>query len=476
MFAFSEPKDVIIVGSGPNGLAAGIRLTEAGLSVGILEAHHTIGGGTRTAELTGPGLLHDVCSAVHPAGYLSPYLKTLPLEAHGVEWLFPEASVAHPLDSGEAILLHESVEQTAAQLGKDRKTYQDLMGYFSAHGADILKDSMAGVGVPSKPLPFLRFGLHGGLPAHALARILFRTQAARALFAGCAAHSILPFSKLTTGAMGLMFLLMGHLCRWPIIKGGSQRLAEGLASIFRAQGGEILCDARVTTFQDIPNAKYVLFDTDPKQLADIAEAELPKSYVDKLRRFNFGPGIFKVDIKLDEPIPWRNKNCAKASTVHLGGTLEEIAAGERDAWEGRHPQTPYVLLAQQSVLDETRSSDGTHNAWAYCHVPAHSTVDMTNIITSQIERFAPGFRDTIVQTHTMSCQDFYTYNRNYCGGAITGGATDITQLFTRPVGLFNPYQTPNQKIWICSASTPPGGGVHGMCGFHTANRLLQHMK
>ncbi|MEO0895667.1 MAG: NAD(P)/FAD-dependent oxidoreductase [Bacteroidota bacterium] len=468
--------DLVIIGSGPNGLSAGIYLAQAGYQVLILEAAESVGGGMRTAELSIPGFHHDVCSAVHPTGYLSPYFKELELEKYGLEWVFPEASVAHPLDDGPAVLLSKSVEETAIRLGRDAKAYKRLIGPIANNIEGLLADSLGPLSFPKDPINFVRFGMRAGLPANFLSKLVFKEEAARALFAGCAAHSILPFSKLFTAALGVVFLATGHAVDWPMPKGGSQSLANALLACFEKAGGSIEFGKRIKNFSELPEAKAYIFDTDPFQLAHICKDHLPSSYKNKLLRYHFGPGVFKIDYALKEPIPWKDPNCLKASTIHVGGTLEEIAQGEKEAWEGKISQSPYVLMAQQSQFDPTRAPEGQHTCWAYCHVPFGSTVDMSEIIENQIERFAPGFRDVILAKSSMNSPAFEAYNPNYVGGAVTGGAADITQLFTRPVGLINPYSTPNEKIFICSASTPPGGGVHGMNGYHAAKAVEKQLK
>jgi len=464
--------DAIIIGSGPNGLAAAIELARNGQKVLIVEAAETIGGGTRTAELTLPGFYHDYCSAVHPMGVLSPYLKTLPLAKYGLEWVYPEISVAHPLDNEPAVLLSKSLEETAANLGVDAKTWKNLFAYFIKNGEALLADSLKPLGIPKHPILLARFGLNALWPATTYSKFKFKGERAKSLFAGCSAHSFLPLDFYFTAAMGMMFSLTAHLVDWPVAKGGSASITNAMAAYFKDLGGEIQTSFLVKNLKDLPTAKAYLFDTDPKQVANIADAELPAAYKKRLLKYNYGPGVFKVDWALDGPIPWRDSNCLKASTVHVGGTMEEIAISERMAWEGKHCEKPFLILCQQSQFDATRAPEGKHTGYAYCHVPKGSTKDMTTAIEQQIERFAPGFKDIILKKHTTNSLDFYQYNPNYFGGAITGGAADITQLFTRPVARIDPYTTPNPKIFMCSAATPPGGGVHGMCGYWAARSVL----
>ncbi|PIB35304.1 FAD-dependent oxidoreductase [Reichenbachiella sp. 5M10] len=468
--------DVVVIGSGPNGLSAGIALAEKGLQVLIVEGAETVGGGTRTSELTLPGFRHDVCSAVHPMGYLSPYLKTLPLEKFGLEWIVPNASAAHPLDGEEAVLLYKSMEETSLNLGVDGEQYKKILAPFVSRAEDLLSDSLKPLGIPQNPWLLARFGLKALQPATFYARHAFSDPRMKALFAGCTAHSVLPFDKFFTTAMGLMFLVTGHVENWVIPKGGSQQIANALAGYFESLGGEIQCSMRINEWKELPVAKRYVFDTDPVQLANIAREKLPPSYKNRLKNYQFGPGVFKIDYALDGPIPWSDPRCLDASTVHVGGTFAEVAASEKDAWEGRVSDKPFVMLSQQSQFDPTRAPEGKHTGWAYCHVPNGSTVDMTDAIENQIERFAPGFKDIILAKATMTTQDFYQYNPNYLGGAITGGAADIFQLFTRPVARIDPYSTPNPDLFICSASSPPGGGVHGMCGYHAAQSVLKSLK
>jgi phytoene dehydrogenase-like protein len=464
--------DAIVVGSGPNGLAAAIELARHGRSVQVVEAAEQIGGGTRSTELTLPGFVHDVCSGCHPMGVLSPYFRRLPLDQHGLRWMRPRASVAHPLDDQPAVLLRRSLAETAAGLGSDAAAYQRLLGPFVRHGEALLADLLAPARLPRHPLRMGRFGALAVLPATTLLRRWFEGERARALLAGCAAHSILPLERMLTAALGMIFALTGHLDDWPVAEGGSQSIARALASYLQTLGGTIETGRRIGSLADLPPSRAVLFDTSPAQLANICESELPARYVRRLRRYRYGPGVFKIDWALEGSIPWRDAQCLQASTVHLGGTLEEIAAAEAAVWRGEHPERPFVLLLQQSQFDATRAPSGKHTGYAYCHVPAGSTIDLTGVVERQVERFAPGFRDLIAARHTMTAADFEVYNPSYVGGAITGGVADLGQLFTRPVARLDPYSTPNPRLFLCSASTPPGGGVHGMCGYFAARSVL----
>ncbi len=464
--------DAIIIGSGPNGLAAAIHLARNGWKTLVLEAASTPGGGMRTTELTLPGFHHDVCSAVHPMGMASPFLRSLELEKHGLEWLQPEVPLAHPLDQGRAVVLHRSLEETCAGLGRDGARYRRFFAPLIAHADDLYEDLLKPAGIPKHPITMARFGIGAGLPATIFSKY-FATEEARALFGGNASHSVMALEHLLTSAIGLVLQISAHAVGWPIPKGGSQNIAASMIRCLEALGGEVRCQTPIQSLADLPPAKAYLFDVSPKNLAMICGEDLPSSYRQKLEAYRHGPGVFKVDYALNTPIPWANADCRKAGTVHVCGTFAEIAASERAAWEGKHTDKPFVLLAQPSITDATRAPDGKHIAWAYCHVPNGSTEDRLEIINAQIERFAPGFRDCILATHTMNCAAMEAYNPNYIGGDVVGGVTDWKQLFTRPVGLWNPYATPNPRVFICSASTPPGGGVHGMCGYWAAESVMK---
>lgn len=467
--------DAIIIGSGPNGLSAAVELARSGAKVLVLEGATSIGGGTRTDELTLPGFQHDFCSAVHPTGLLSPYWQQLPLSQFGLEWLLPPASVAHPLDDEEAVILTQSVEETAAGLGVDERAWQKLVQPFLKNPEGLLADSLKPLGIPKHPFLLARFGLKAMWPATHLANWSFSSHRSKALFAGCAAHSVLPLDMAFSSAIGLMFAVMGHMANWPVAKGGSMQISLALAKYLTSLGGEIQTNQLITRFDQLPPAKVYLFDTDPVQLAQIAEDQLPASYRRRLNKYHFGPGVFKLDWALSQSIPWKDARCLTASTVHVGGKLAEVAASEKAAWKGIHTDKPFVMVCQQSEFDPTRAPAGQHTGYAYCHVPHGSTKDMTAAIEQQIERFAPGFKSTILARHKTSTQAFETYNPNYVGGVITGGAAHLSQLFTRPVARLDPYTTPNPSIFICSASTPPGGGVHGMCGYYAAKSALKRL-
>ncbi len=469
----TDALDAVVVGSGPNGLSAAVALARAGASVLVVEGREDIGGGTRTSELTLPGYLHDVCSACHPLGILSPFFRSLPLEEHGLRWVQPPVSVAHPLDGEDAVLLRRSLPETAHGLGEDAHAYERLLAPLLGDPHALLGDVLGPLRIPRHPVRMLRFGLKAIRSAAGLARGRFRGERARALFAGCAAHSVLPLERSMTAALGLLFCMAGHVTEWPVAEGGSAAIARALAGVLASHGGSVQTGRFVRTLADLPPARAYLFDTSPADLASIAEAVLPASYVRRLRRYRYGPAVFKMDWALDGPIPWSDPAVLQASTVHLGGTLDEIAASERAVWRGEHGDRPFVLLCQQSQFDRSRAPGGKHTGYAYCHVPAASTVDMSPVIEAQVERFAPGFRERILARHTMNAVDFERYNPAYVGGAIGGGVVDIGQLFTRPVARIDPYTTPNPRIFLCSAATPPGGGVHGMCGYFAARAVLR---
>jgi len=471
----STDYDVVIIGSGPNGLSAANALVDQGLSVCVIEGKDSLGGGLRTEEVTLPGFHHDMCSAIHPMGVLSPYMRTLGLEDYGLNWCFSRSSVGHPMDDGPAVLLTKDLAETAQGLGVDKDAYIKLIAPFLAQGPSLLADLMAPLQIPKHPFLMARFGMMGLRPATSLANSLFKGERAKGIFGGCAAHSILPLNWAGTGALGLIFALTAHLENWPAARGGSASIAAALVRRFEEKGGACRTGEYVENLDDLPSSRFVLFDTSPAQLRSIAGDALPAGYRNRLGNYVYGPGVFKLDWALNSPIPWRDPMLRGASTVHLGGTLGEMAASEGAVWLGDHPQKPFVLLCQQSELDPSRAPEGKHTGYAYTHVPSGSTFDMTEAIESQVERFAPGFKDTVLHRRATNAKDFSQHNRNYVGGAIAGGAATLTQLFTRPVARLNPYTTPNPRLLICSASTPPGGGVHGMCGYYAAKTVLKRM-
>lgn len=465
--------DAIVVGSGPNGLAAAIELARAGKSVAVLEAADTPGGGCRTAELTLRDFHHDVCSAIHPLAVASPFFRSLPLANLGVKPIEPPVQLAHPLDDGSAVLLYRSIDTTAESLGGDGRAYRRLMRPLVDH-ADVLMSQILGpLRLPRHPVKLAAFGVRAIRSAEGLARSHFEEPRARALIAGISAHSMLPLDRTPTAAYGLMLAAVGHAVGWPLIEGGSQRITRALVAHLESLGGEVITGWPVKSLTELPQTSAVLFDLTPRQVLAIAGDALPGLYRRKLSRYRYGPGVCKVDFALSEPIPWKAEGLGDAATVHLGGTLEEIAASEAAANAGRHHDRPYVLLAQQSLFDGSRAPAGKHTAWAYCHVPSGSERDMTEVIEGQIERFAPGFREIVLARSVLSAKAIETYNANYIGGDINGGVEDLRQLFTRPVARLNPYTTPNKSLYLCSSSTPPGGGVHGMCGHWAAKAALK---
>ncbi|MGH8163692.1 MAG: phytoene desaturase family protein, partial [Rhodanobacteraceae bacterium] len=466
--------DAIVVGAGPNGLAAAITLARAGCSVRVLEANPTVGGGARSAELTLPGFVHDLCSAIHPLAVGSPFFQTLSLERSSLDWIQPPIALAHPLDDGSAVGLRRGVPATADSLGKDAPAYRRLMQPLARDwkklAAEFLQPLLQ---FPRHPFVLARFGIEALAPASALAKFCFRGEAARALFAGLAAHSFLPLEALASAAFGLVLGAAGHAVGWPLPRGGAQAIADALAMRLRELGGEIETGRRIENLQQLPKARVVLFDTTCWQFARLAREQLPDRYRQRLERFRHAPGVFKIDYALSEPAPWRAEECRSAGTVHLGGTLEEIAIAEREVARGRHPAKPFVLVAQQSLFDQTRAPAGRHTLWAYCHSPHGSDTDLSAVIENQIERFAPGFRDCILARHTANAADLQHANPNLIGGDISGGSNHLWQLLARPVVSPHPYRTPAPGVYLCSSSTPPGGGVHGMCGYHAARTALR---
>ncbi len=467
-----ETFDVVVIGAGPNGLAAAVRLAQAGHSTLVLEAAHTIGGGTRSAELTLPGYLHDVCAAVHALGMSSPVLAHETLGDHTPTWVWPEIPLAHPLDGGRAGVLHRDLAATVDGLGRDGKSWHRLLRPL-VDNWDQLSPQLLGplLSVPRHPLVMARFGMKALQPASLLVR-RFKTDEAAALFGGCAAHAFLPLSRPLTSAFGLMLTASAHVGGWPFAAGGSQAVADALAARLIELGGEIRTDTMVRDLAELPPHRVVLFDTNPTQLASIAGDALPSRYRKRLRKFHHGPGAFKIDYALSAPVPWTNEACRRAGTVHVVGTFAELAAAEKAVSVGKMPDRPFVLVAQPSLFDPARAPDGKHTLWAYAQVPHGYTGDATDAIEQQLERFAPGFRDVVLERRVATPTALEEYNPNYVGGDIAGGAHSGLQLVFRPTISRRPYVTPNPSLFLCSASTPPGAGVHGMCGWHAAGKVL----
>jgi phytoene dehydrogenase-like protein len=464
--------DAVVVGSGPNGLAAAITLAREGRSVLVVEAAETVGGGVRSAELTLPGFVHDVCSAIHPLARASPFFAELPLADHGLELVEPAAPLAHPLDDGTAVMLEHSVEETAAGLGRDGDAYRAVMGLFVERSANLLPFLLGHSPLTRRPLLAARFGVHALRSAVAFSK-RFEGERARALFAGLAAHSIQDLRRPPTASFGLVLGILGHTHGWPLVRGGSQRLADALAAHLRTLGGEIELGREVESVDELPDAGVTMLDLTPRQILRVAGHRMPARYARALRRYRYGPGVFKIDWALDGLVPWTAQECARAATVHVGGSLEEIVASEAAVWEGNISERPFVLVAQQSPFDETRGPEGKHTLWAYCHVPNGSSGDMTERIEAQIERFAPGFRDLVLERSVRGPADVERHNANYVGGDINGGVQDLRQLYTRPAIRLNPYSMPADGLYICSSATPPGGGVHGLCGYYAARSALK---
>lgn len=468
--------DAIVVGSGPNGLAAAITLARAGCSVLVYEANATIGGGARSAELTLPGFLHDVCSAVHPLAAASPFFKTLPLERFGVEWVEPEIPLAHPLDNSSAACLCKDIDVTAEQLHEDADAYRRLMKPLLRNWENLSIEFLQPMlHWPQHPITLAHFGILGLCPATLLAKFVFKGDQARALFAGIAAHSFLPLEAPVSSAFALVLGLSGHAVGWPIPRRGSQQISNALAGYLRELGGKIEVSHRIENLRDLPKSRAMLLDVSVWEFLRIAGQEMPSGYRRRLESFRHAPGIFKIDYALSEPIPWKAEACRRAGTIHLAGSIDEIATAEREVVRGKIPERPFVLVAQQSLFDETRAPRGQHTLWAYCHVPFSCGTDMSDQIESQIERFAPGFRDCILARHATTAADLARSNPNLAGGDISGGAANLTQLIARPILAANPYRTPLPGVYLCSASTPPGGGVHGMCGYHAARSALREI-
>jgi phytoene dehydrogenase-like protein len=465
-----------VVGSGPNGLAAAIVLARAGCAVTVREAAPTVGGGLRSAPLTKPGFVHDVCASVMPLGALSPFLRSLPLADHGLAWTTPPVALAHPFDDGSAAVLEQSLITTSERLGADCAAYRALMQPLLGPIDKLLPEILAPLHVPRHPLLLARFGMHGIRSAEHVGRARFRGEYARALLGGTAAHAVVRLDQSPSAAFALVLLVAAHAVGWPFVRGGSQGLADALVSYLRTLGGTVIVDAPVRSLDELETPDIVMLDLTPPQVLALAGHRLPAAYASALRRYRFGPGVFKVDWALSAPVPWTATDARRSGVLHLGGRIDEIAAAEADVWEGRHPERPFVILAQPTVFDSGRAPPGSHTLWAYCHVPNGSAFDMTSRIENQIERFAPGFRDLVIGRHAMAPAAMQAHDANLIGGEIGGGENSLAQLFFRPVARRIPYATPLRGVYICSASTPPGGAIHGMGGYHAAKAALRALR
>jgi phytoene dehydrogenase-like protein len=462
--------DAIVIGSGPNGLAAAITLAQNGWKVTVFEAQPTIGGGARSAELTLPGFIHDTCSTVHATAAASPFLRTLPLQKYGLEWVEPAVQVAHPLDDGSAAVIERSIDRTAARLGRDGGPYARLFGSVVRDWPRIERVALGPLTWPRHPFALAAFGRRALRSAEGLSNAVFAEEKTRALFGGIAAHGMLPLDRMLTAGFGLVLGAMAHLVGWVIPRGGAQKLTDALVAYLRTLGGEVIPNHPIMSLDELPPARAVLCDLSPRPFLQIARQRLPASYRRSLERYRYGMGVYKVDWALDAPIPWRAEECARAGTVHVSGTFGDIARSERDAWGGVASERPFVLLVQPTLFDPSRAPAGKHTAWAYCHVPAGSTADMLPRIEAQIERFAPGFRDRVLARSVMTPADIEARNANLVAGDIGSGVVDLRQFFTRPT--WRMYSTPARGLYICSAATPPGVGVHGMCGYFAAKRAI----
>ncbi|MDH2901483.1 MAG: NAD(P)/FAD-dependent oxidoreductase [archaeon] len=470
-------QDSIVVGSGPNGLAAAIFLQKAGYSTTIYESKEKIGGGARSSELTLKGFTHDICSAVYPLSRASPFFRDLPLEQFGLEWITPPAAFANPFDDGTAAIVWNSLEETASSFDNrlDGEHYSSLLSGFLKNSKEIIGDILGPIArLPKKPIDLLSFAVKAVVSVSSYAQNTFRGKDARAILGGSAAHSMLSLEEPLTNGFAMILLGLAHSIGWPIPKGGAQKIADSLGDYFISLGGRIETDFEVKSLSELPQAKVVLFDLTPRQILRIFGDGFPNWYSRSLGSFKYGPGVYKLDYALDGPIPWKSEECLKAGTVHVCGTLRDIMISERSVWDGREPEKPFVIVAQHSLFDKTRAPDGKHTVWAYCHVPNGSDVDMHRRIESQIERFAPGFQSKILARHTFTAMELEDYNPNYVGGDINGGLQNLWQTISRPVLSLSPYKTPIKGIYICSSSTPPGGGVHGMCGYYAAKSAISN--
>ena len=469
--------DCILVGSGINGIAAAIYLQQKGLKTCIYEGSNAPGGSTKTQPLTLPGFQHDTGSAIHPMAFASPFLKTLPLEDHGLEWIFPKIPYAHPFLDGSALAAYTDVKKTASELGTDEKAYLNVFEKITSKWESVDSDLLGPLAIPENPLDFIRFGLKAIQSAEQLTDHYFQNEKTKAFFFGAAAHSTLPLDAWASSSFGLVLSIMAHKFNWPFPKGGAGNLIKALVSYYKSLGGTLILNHKVTDVKSLPKADAYLFDCTPKQLLAIKNTNLSQTYRKRLSNFKYGPGVFKIDWALDKSIPFTNEKCRMAGTVHIGYSTSAIKNSEALIYEGIISETPYILIAQHTLFDDSRAPEGKHTAWAYCHVPNGNITDMTTIIENQIEKVAPGFKQLILARSTKNTQELEAFNPNIIGGDINGGKQDITQLFTRPIVKISPYSTSNKNMYICSSSTPPGGGDHGMCGYHAAIKAYKdHFK
>lgn len=474
--SYARPSyDAVVVGAGPNGLSSAIVLARAGLSVLVIEGEAKAGGGCRSEALTLPGFVHDPCSTVHPLGMSSHFFKALELERYGLQWVQPAACVAHLLSDGTAVLMDQSLAVTAERLGSDGPAYARLLSPFVERFDDLMKMILGPLRAPSDPLLLGRFGWVGLQSLRRVAGQRFRGEAAPALLAGMAAHAMLPLDRAATTSFALVLGAAAHAVGWPLARGGSQSISDALVACLRALGGELVLGERVTRMDRVPTARAYLFDVTPRQLLGILGDAMPRAYARRLERFRYGPGVFKMDWALDGPIPWQDLRCRQAGTVHLSGSLADVSAAEAAVHAGKIAEQPFTLLVQPSLFDPTRAPPAAHTAWAYCHVPHGSTQDVSETIEAHVERFAPGFRRLIRARSTKNAADMERFNQNYIGGDINGGLADLGQLLFRPVTRVDPYATALDNVFLCSSSTPPGGGVHGMCGYWAAQTVLRKL-